>query len=164
MASGSFLMRLVSSSVAVANRAGGIIRSIMKTGSLGVVDKVLFISFVLLFFFDNSCSYNIDILKKKCTGVPGVSSRTVHMHIQSELVWKINSVCTHRSWIFGDHHLFFLDMKQVIKYVTTVCFSLKSNFMFLPKNFSRHSETYKAFKRLKPKTFIRNGVVRCVSH
>ena len=35
-----FLMRLVSSSVAVANRAGGIIRSILKTGSLGVVDKV----------------------------------------------------------------------------------------------------------------------------
>lgn len=35
-----FLMRLVSSSVAVANRAGGIIRNILKTGSLGVVDKV----------------------------------------------------------------------------------------------------------------------------
>ena len=33
-------MRLVSSSVAVANRAGGIIRNILKTGSLGVVDKV----------------------------------------------------------------------------------------------------------------------------
>jgi len=33
-------MRLVSSSVAVANRAGGVIRSIMKTGSLNVVDKV----------------------------------------------------------------------------------------------------------------------------
>lgn len=42
MAAGNqlFLMRLVSSSVAVANRAGGIIRSIMKTGSLNVVDKV----------------------------------------------------------------------------------------------------------------------------
>ena len=40
MASSAFLMRLVSSSVAVANRAGGIIRRIMKTGSLGVVDKV----------------------------------------------------------------------------------------------------------------------------
>ena len=36
----SFVMRLVSSSVAVANRAGGIIRSIMKTGRLGIVDKV----------------------------------------------------------------------------------------------------------------------------
>jgi len=41
MAAGNpFLMRLVSSSVAVANRAGGVIRSIMKTGSLNVVDKV----------------------------------------------------------------------------------------------------------------------------
>jgi len=39
MASAPFLMRLVSSSVAVANTAGGIIRSILKTGSLGVVDK-----------------------------------------------------------------------------------------------------------------------------
>ncbi|XP_068731634.1 3'(2'),5'-bisphosphate nucleotidase 1-like [Montipora capricornis] len=39
MASSSFLMRLVSSSVAVANKAGGIIRSILKTRSLAVVDK-----------------------------------------------------------------------------------------------------------------------------
>ena len=29
----------MSSSVAIANRAGGIIRSIMKSGELGVVDK-----------------------------------------------------------------------------------------------------------------------------
>lgn len=40
MAAAPFLMRLISSSVAVANTAGGIIRSILKTGSLGVVDKV----------------------------------------------------------------------------------------------------------------------------
>ena len=41
MASSSpFLLRLMSSSVAIANRAGRIIRSIMKTGNLGVVDKV----------------------------------------------------------------------------------------------------------------------------
>jgi len=47
MAAGTpkFLMRLVSSSVAVANRAGGIIRSILKTGSLNVVDKVCTSSF-----------------------------------------------------------------------------------------------------------------------
>ena len=39
----TFLMRLVSSSVSVANRAGEIIRSILKTGSLGVVDKVCYL-------------------------------------------------------------------------------------------------------------------------
>ena len=55
MAAGTpfFLMRLVSSSVAVANRAGGIIRSILKTGSLNVVDKVCTSSFSILSRFGN---------------------------------------------------------------------------------------------------------------
>ena len=35
-----FMLRLVSSSVAVANRAGKLIRSILKTGNLDIVNKV----------------------------------------------------------------------------------------------------------------------------
>lgn len=37
-----FLLRLVSSSVAIANRAGVLIRDVLKKGELGIVNKVLF--------------------------------------------------------------------------------------------------------------------------
>lgn len=36
-----FLIRLVSSSVAIANRAGVLIRDVLKKGELGIVNKVL---------------------------------------------------------------------------------------------------------------------------
>lgn len=35
-----FLIRLVSSSVAIANRAGVLIRDVLKKGELGIVNKV----------------------------------------------------------------------------------------------------------------------------
>ena len=35
-----FILALVSSSVAIANRAGRLVRNIVKTGELGTVDKV----------------------------------------------------------------------------------------------------------------------------
>ena len=40
MASSPLIMRLVSASVAVSNRASRIIRDILKTGDLGIVEKV----------------------------------------------------------------------------------------------------------------------------
>ena len=47
-------MRLVSSSVAAANRAGRIVRGILKTDSLGVLDKVFtFVCFVGVVFLLN---------------------------------------------------------------------------------------------------------------
>ena len=40
MANPSLVVRLLSASVAVSHKAGRIIRDIMKTGELGIVDKV----------------------------------------------------------------------------------------------------------------------------
>lgn len=42
------ILRIVSASVAIANRAGNIIREIMKKGELGIVEKVISIFFIIV--------------------------------------------------------------------------------------------------------------------
>lgn len=44
-ASQPLMLRLLSASACAANRAGGIIRDVLKSGKLGVVEKVLDIGF-----------------------------------------------------------------------------------------------------------------------
>lgn len=43
MSSAPLAMRIMASSIAIANRAGKIIRDIMNTGELGIVEKVSYI-------------------------------------------------------------------------------------------------------------------------
>ena len=50
------LLRLVSSSVAIANRAGRIIRDIMSKGELGIVEKV---GFALVRTYVQAYSYEV---------------------------------------------------------------------------------------------------------
>lgn len=40
MAQHSLIMKIMASSISVANRAGGIIRDVMRKGDLGIVEKV----------------------------------------------------------------------------------------------------------------------------
>lgn len=46
------LMRVIANSLCVANRAGQVIRQIMESGNLGIVEKTGKNEFVLIIFFE----------------------------------------------------------------------------------------------------------------
>lgn len=50
-----FILRLVSCSVAAANKAGNIIRNVLQNGDLGVVDKVRHEPFYIIIKIMNKC-------------------------------------------------------------------------------------------------------------